>query len=71
MLKNLKKRRDLEQVIDTVDLQRDIIKFCLLKDEQDIRDRREALLNQEESLAMLTGIEVSLQHMAFYAYKIA
>lgn len=33
MLKNLKKRRDLEQVIDTVDLQRDIIKFCLLNDE--------------------------------------
>lgn len=43
MLKNLKKRRDLEQVIDTVDLQVDIIKCVLLSDEQDIREKKEAL----------------------------
>lgn len=71
MLKNLKKRRDLEQVIDTVDLERDIIKFCLMNDEQESRERKEALQTQEESLGILTGIELSLQHMAFYGYKIA
>lgn len=45
---DLKKRKDLEHIIDTVDIGRDIILTSLEKDENDIRERKEALEYQED-----------------------
>ena len=55
----LKKRKDLEQVIDTVDLSnRDIILTCLQKDELDIFERTEAIRYNEQCMQELENIEV-------------
>jgi len=45
---DLKKRKDLEHIIDTVDINTDIILSCLAKDESDIAERKAALEYQED-----------------------
>ena len=46
MIKYLRDRKDLEQIIDAVntkDLNQDTIKTCLLEDEEHLYEREEAL----------------------------
>ena len=46
----LRNRNDLEHIIDTVDIEKDIIYTCLKKDDQDILDRKEAIVYQEDCM---------------------
>ena len=68
---DLKKRKDLEQIIDTVDINRDIILTCIDKDDQDIADRKEAMLYQEDCMKELDNFEISFEHLVFYRLKIS
>ena len=46
----LSKRKDLEYIIDTVDIDKDIILTCLRNDDEDIQERKEALQYNEDCL---------------------
>ena len=45
---DLRKRKDLDYIIDNVDIRRDIILTCLDRDDQDVEDRKAAMEYQEE-----------------------
>ena len=47
-MEDLKKRKDLEHIIDAVDIGKDIILTCLDNDDRDIEERRQAIEYQGE-----------------------
>ena len=68
---DLKKRKDLEHIIDTVDIDMDIILSSLAHDDADVLQRKEALEYQEDCMNELDYFEVSYEHLVFYRLKIS